>query len=44
MKKQDYRIEFVFSSTPEEIRSVLCKLIAEKMKKQSPDRAAIVIP
>lgn len=29
MKQQDYKPEFQFESTPEEIRAVLCRLIAE---------------
>ena len=33
MKSQEYKVEFKFISQPEEIRMILCKLIADKKKK-----------
>lgn len=32
MKKQEYKVEFIFVSQPDEIRKVLCKLIVGKKK------------
>lgn len=34
MKKQECKIEVIFASQPDEIRAMLCKLIAEKKKKR----------
>ena len=32
MKKQEFKVEVVFASQPDEIRAAICKLIAEKQK------------
>ena len=32
MKKQECKVEVIFASKPDEIRKVLCKLIADKKK------------
>ena len=33
MKKQECKVEFKFESKPDEIRKVLCRLIAERAKR-----------
>ena len=33
MKKQEFKIEVVFASQPDEIRTVLSKLVAQRKKK-----------
>ena len=33
MKKQECKVEFRFDSTPDEIKKMLCKLIAQRKKK-----------
>ena len=33
MKRQEYKVEIQFASQPDEIRAVLCTLIADRRKK-----------